>query len=114
MSNKQQERCVEFLQLSEEYANKYLLGISDEIQQQTFFLGKLEERLEAAKKLRGEAAELQRLYDSGTVAAMKDLHATGKPASCRLQRQNIKTLDFQHCRGLSKRTMPCSTRWTRW
>jgi hypothetical protein len=72
---------MEFLQLSEEYANSYLLDISPEIQQQSSFLDKLEGRLEAAKKLRGEAVELQSLYESRTVAAMDGLRATGKAAS---------------------------------
>jgi hypothetical protein len=80
-SKKQQEHFIEFLQLSEEYANKYLLDISAEIQQQSSFLDKLEGRLEAAKKLRGEAVDLQMLYESGTVATMQDLRTTGKAAS---------------------------------
>jgi hypothetical protein len=84
MSKKQKERFIEFLQLSEEYANGYLLDISDEIKRQSSFLEKLEGRLEAAKKLRGEAIDLKRLYESGTVAIMKDLRATGKTASHRL------------------------------
>ena len=92
MSNKQKEQFMEFLQLSEEYANEYLLDIDAYIQQQSSFLAKLERRLEAAKKLRGEAAELQMLYESGTVATMKNLRATGKATSCCLQRQNTQRL----------------------
>ena len=94
MSKKQKELFMEFLQLSEEYANKYLLGISAEIQQQSSFLDKLEGRLEAAKKLHGEIVDLQRLYESGTVAAMKNLRASGKKAPFHLQRENIETFDF--------------------
>ena len=75
---------MEFLTLSDEYANKYLLDISDEIQRQSSFLNKLEERLEAAKKLRKEAVDLQMFYESETVATMKKFRATGKAASCRL------------------------------
>jgi hypothetical protein len=75
---KQQERCIEFLQLSEDYANKYLLDIDAEIRQQSTLLDNLEERLEAAKKLHGDAVDLQMLYESGTVASMNDLRATGK------------------------------------
>ena len=63
---------MDFLQLSEEYANEYLRDIDTFIQQQSSFLAELERRLEAAKKLRGEAAELQMLYESGTVATMKN------------------------------------------
>ena len=77
-SKKQQEHFTEFLQLSEEYANKYLLDISAEIQQQSSFLDKLEGRLEAAKKLRGEAVDLLTLYESGTVSTTENLRATGK------------------------------------
>ena len=83
MFKKQQEHCVEFLQLSEEYANRYLLDISAEIQQQSDFLDKLEERLEVATKLRGEAVDLQMFYESGTVATMENFRATGKAAFCR-------------------------------
>lgn len=91
-SKKQKEHFTEFLQLSEEYANRYLLDISDEIQQQSSFLEKLERRLEAAKKLHGEAADLQRLYESGTVAAMKDLRTSKAVPRC-LQRQKAETFD---------------------
>ena len=91
---KQREHCMEFLTLSDEYANKYLLDISDKIQRQSSFLDKLEERLGAAKELRREAVELQMFYESETVATMKKFRATGKTASCRLQRQNTETLIF--------------------
>ncbi|KAF8486437.1 hypothetical protein DFH94DRAFT_184077 [Russula ochroleuca] len=74
-SKKQQEHFMEFLRLSEEYANRYLLDISAEIQQQSTVLDNLEKRLETAKKLRGEAVDLQRFYESGTVASMQDLRA---------------------------------------
>ena len=90
-SKKQQEQLMDFLQLSEEYANEYLLDIDAYIQQQSSFLAKLEGRLEAAKTLRGEAAELQMLYESGTVATVKNL-TTGKETSCHLQRQNADKL----------------------
>ena len=69
---------MEFLQLSEEYADKYLLNISAEIQQQSTVLDNLEECLEAAKKLRGEAVDLKMLYESRTVVIMERLRATGK------------------------------------
>jgi hypothetical protein len=109
-SKRQQEQFMDFLQLSEEYADEYLLDIDAYIQQQGSFLAKLEGRLETAKTLRGEAAELQMLYESGTVATMKNL-ATGKETSCQLQRQNAEKV-FQHFRGRFQRTMPFSERWT--
>jgi DNA repair exonuclease SbcCD ATPase subunit len=105
-SKKQHEHFMEFLQLSEEYANKYLLDISAEIQQQSSFLDKLERRLEAAKKLRGEAVDLQMFYQSGTVAIMENLRATGKAASCRLQSQNNETLIFSTFAATSGRRCP--------
>ena len=80
-SKKQQEHCIEFLTLSEEYANKYLLDISAEVQQQSSFLDKLEERLDAANKLHSEVVDLRMFYESGTVASMENLRATGKAAS---------------------------------
>jgi hypothetical protein len=83
-SKEQRRRFMEFLTLSEEYANKYLLNISDDIQQQRSFLDKLNGRLEAAEKLRGDAVELKQFYESGTVAAMQNFRATGKAASCGL------------------------------
>ncbi|KAN0113635.1 hypothetical protein V8E52_007561 [Russula decolorans] len=78
-SKKQQQQFMDFLQLSEEYANEYLLDIDVYIQQQSSFLAKLEGRLEAAKELRGEATKLQMLYESGTLATMKNLRATALP-----------------------------------
>jgi len=83
---RQQERCVEFLQLSEEYATRYLLDISGEIQQQSAFLEMLEKRLDMAKMLRGEAVALRKSHESGTVAAFKDVRETGKAVSSLLQK----------------------------
>jgi hypothetical protein len=79
-SKKQREHCLEFLTLGEECANRYLLDISAEIQRHGSFLDKLEGRLDAASKLRGEAVDLKLFYESGTVATMKELRATGKAA----------------------------------
>jgi len=75
---KQQERCIDFLQLSEEYAEKYLLDISAEIRQQSSFLDMLEKRLDMAKMLRQQAVDLRRSHESGTVSPMKDVCTTGK------------------------------------
>ena len=105
-SKKQQEHFMEFLQLSEEYANRYLLDISAEIEQQSSFLDKLKERLEAAEKLRGDAVDLKKLYESGTVTTMENLRATGKAASCRLQKQNIETLIFSTFAAASRGPCP--------
>ena len=111
-SQKQNEHFMDFLQLSEEYANKYLIDISAEIQQQSSFLDKLKERLDAAEKLRRDAIDLQKLYESRTVSVMNNFRMTGKPVLCRLQKQNIETIYSQHFRGRFQRTMPCSARWT--
>ena len=89
---RQQERFIEFLQLSEEYANKYLLDISAKIQQQSTILDNLEERLEAANKLQGDAVNLQMFYESGTASIMKDLRATGKAVPCVRRDQILRVL----------------------
>ena len=94
MFKRQQERFIEFLQLSEEFADKYLLDISAEVQQQSNVLNNLEERLEAAKTLHKESVDLQMFYESGTVATMKDLCVSGKAVHCCLQRQNTQNFYF--------------------
>ena len=110
-SKRQREQFIEFLQLSEEYADKYLLDISAEIQQQSTVLDNLQERLEAAEKLRGEAVSLQMLYESGTVATMERFRATGKAASCRLQKlSSIEAFYLQQFRGHFLKTKHCSAR----
>jgi hypothetical protein len=109
MFNKQEERCTEFLRLSEDYANKYLLDIDAEVRQQSILLDNLEERLEAAKKLHGDAVDLQLLYESGTVASMNDLRATGKPVPPRLQRLKdklLRTSIFRYFAAASTRQCP--------
>ncbi|KAH9984108.1 hypothetical protein BJV77DRAFT_1162758 [Russula vinacea] len=70
---KQQERFIEFLKLSEEYADNYLHNISTQIEQQSTVLDNLRQRLDAANKIQEEAVDLQTFNESGTVAAMKDL-----------------------------------------
>ena len=105
MFKKQQERCIEFLQLSEDYANKYLLDIDAEIRQQSTLLANLEERLEAAKKLHGDAVDLQMFYESGTVASMNNLRATGKAVPRCLQRLQgilLKPSTFRYLAAASK------------
>jgi hypothetical protein len=88
---RQRERFIAFFQLSEEYADKYLEDISTEIRQQRKILDNLEARLEAAKKLHGEAVDLQMFYESGIVANMNDLRVTGKAVPRCLQKQNNET-----------------------
>ena len=88
---KQQEHCIEILELSEEYATRYLFDISAEIQQQSMFLDMLGKRLDMAKTLRGYAIDLRRSHESATVNTMRDVGATGKAASCRSQRKNAET-----------------------
>lgn len=77
---RQQERCLEFLQLSEEYANRYLLDISAEIRQQSWFLDMLEKRLDMANKLHAQAVDLRKSYESRAADAMKKVRETGKSA----------------------------------
>ena len=95
---RQQGHFIEFLQLSEEYANKYLLDISAEIRHQRTVLDNLEERLKAAKNLHEEAAVLQMLYESRTVATMKNLRVTGEAFPSCLQRYKTETPGSHICK----------------
>ena len=70
----------------------------------------MEERLEAAKTLHDDAVDLHTFYESGTVAAMQDLRATGKAVSCFQKSQTDKTFDFQEFRAHFHRTVPYSAR----
>ena len=77
-SKRQQERCIEFLRLAEEYANRYLLDISAEIQQQSSFLDMLKKRLDMARTLYNQAVDLRKSYELGTASAMKNARNTGE------------------------------------
>jgi hypothetical protein len=74
---KQQERCIAFLQLTNEYADRFLLDISEEIQQQSSFLDALEKRLDMAKTLRQEAIHMRKSYEDGTLDCIKKVRRTG-------------------------------------
>jgi len=73
---RQQKRYLEFLRLSEEYANRYLLDISAEIELESSFLDKLEKRLGMANRLYCQAYDLRKSYESGTMDVMKSLRET--------------------------------------
>ena len=75
---KQQQRYFEFLRLTEEYADQYLLDISTEIELQSSFLEKLEKRLDMAKTLYNQADDLRKSYESGTMNVMKNVRETGE------------------------------------
>ena len=83
----QRERCIQFLRLTEEYADRYLLDISAEIQQQSSFLDMLERRLDMAKTLYCQAIDLRKSYEAGTVNVMKNARKTGKAAFISLLRE---------------------------
>jgi hypothetical protein len=74
---KQQGRCVSFLQLTEEYADRFLSDISEEIQQQSSFLDALEKRLDMANTLREEVVQLRKSYEDGTLECIKKVRRTG-------------------------------------
>jgi hypothetical protein len=75
---RQQQRYFKFLQLTEEYADRYLLDISTEIEKQSAFLEKLEKRLDMAKELYHQADDLRKSYESGTTDIMT---GEGNPAN---------------------------------
>ena len=83
----QQERCIHFLRLTEEYSDRYLLDISAEIQQQSSFHDILEIRLDRAKTLYRQATDLRKSYETGTVNVMKNARKTGKAAFLSLLRE---------------------------
>ena len=62
-------------------------------QKQKTVLDNLEGRLEATNKLHGEIVDLRTLYESGTVATMKDFRATGTGVPFCLRMQRLR-LDF--------------------
>ena len=64
---KQQERCVSFLQLVGEYADRFLSDIAEEILQQSSFLDALKRRLDMAKTLCDEVVQLRKSYEFGTL-----------------------------------------------
>ncbi|KAI0259463.1 hypothetical protein BC834DRAFT_1035892 [Gloeopeniophorella convolvens] len=72
-SKKQLERYIAFLSLSKDYADKYLLDISEEIQQQSSFLEALEKRLDMAKSLRRQIVDLRKSYETGTMDEIEKL-----------------------------------------
>ncbi|KAI0038580.1 hypothetical protein FA95DRAFT_1201524 [Auriscalpium vulgare] len=77
MLKKQQARCIAFLQLAQEYADRYLRDISADIQAQHALLGVLERRLGAARELHTEVAALRRSFVEGTCGGLKDICALG-------------------------------------
>ena len=74
----QQKRYFDFLQLTEEYADRYLLDISTQIEQQSSFLKKLVKRLDMAKTLYYQADDLRKSYESGTKRVIKSVRDTGE------------------------------------
>ena len=90
----QRERCIHFLRLTEEYADRYLLDISAEIQQQSSFLDILERRLDRAKTVYRQAIDLRKSYEAGTVNVMENVGKTGKAASSSLERSVTDSVDL--------------------
>jgi hypothetical protein len=86
MFKTQQERCIEDLQLSEEFSSKYLLDLSAEIKYQISVSEMMGKRLEMAKTLRRQVVDLRRRYESGTSAIMTNVRGKGKAARFGLRR----------------------------
>jgi hypothetical protein len=76
--NRQQRRYLEFLRLTEKYADQYLLDISTEIELQSSFLEKLEKRLDMSKTLYYQAVDLRKSYEAGTMNVLKNVRETGE------------------------------------
>jgi len=73
---KQQERCISFLQLVGEYADRLLSDIAEEILQQSSFLDALKRRLDRAKTLCNEVVQLRKSYEFGTLDYIKKIRRT--------------------------------------
>ena len=82
--NKQQERFIEFLRSSEDFACRYLLDISAEIQSQSSYLAVLKKRSNMAKNLRRQIVDIRRTYEYVTIATMRDVRTKGKEVSSHL------------------------------
>ena len=88
---RQQKRYFEFLRLTEEYANQYLLDISAEIEQQSSVLDVLEKRVDRAKTLYCQAVDLRRSYKSGTMDAMRSVREEGEAVISLFSRCRVLT-----------------------
>ncbi|KAI0268943.1 hypothetical protein BGY98DRAFT_324283 [Russula aff. rugulosa BPL654] len=91
---RQQQRYFEFLRLTEEYANRYLLDISTEIELQSSFLDKLEKRLDMAKTLYYQAVDLRKSYESGTMNIMKSVRETSLKQLLPAESDLFREVDF--------------------
>jgi len=89
--SRQQRRYFEFLRLTEEYANQYLLDVSAEIEQQSSVLDVLEKRVDRAKTLYCQAVDLRRSYKSGTMDAMKSVREEGEAVISLFSRCRVLT-----------------------
>ena len=84
----QQDRCIAFLQLTEECSERFLTDVGDEIKQrakQTDFLSALNNLLDKAEKLRERASRLQKSYEDGmSCISVKKVQQTGTRPTHRL------------------------------
>ncbi|KAI0055526.1 hypothetical protein BV25DRAFT_1833094 [Artomyces pyxidatus] len=69
----QQARCIEFLQLTQKYADRYLDDVSDDVHSQEALLHSLERRLNEAKALHSEVGGLRSEFEKGTCARVKSV-----------------------------------------
>ncbi|KAI0049157.1 hypothetical protein FA95DRAFT_951366 [Auriscalpium vulgare] len=75
----QRERHDAFLQLTREYADRYLEDIKDEVHSQRALLDMLEHRLDAAKQLRTDVVEMQRSFAKGAREGFQEVKACARP-----------------------------------
>ncbi|KAI0292996.1 hypothetical protein B0F90DRAFT_191936 [Multifurca ochricompacta] len=73
-------RLIKFLELTENYANEYLLIISTEIQRRSSFLEMLKMSFNMAEGLRAQLVDLRKQYETGIVAPVKDARRKDKIA----------------------------------
>ncbi|KAI0050097.1 hypothetical protein FA95DRAFT_684484 [Auriscalpium vulgare] len=72
---KHEDRYREFVQLSKEYADRYLQDLSDEIRSQSAWLDLLERRLDLAKTRRRDTLDLKTSFDKDVWDELKVVHS---------------------------------------
>jgi len=108
---RQQKRFVAFMQLSKRYADRFVLDVSEEIQQQTSFLDAVEKRLEKAKSLREQAVHLRKSYEDEILKSIKKVRFTGAYLSYVVV-MLCEEICFQLHPNLFRKMCTYSQRWT--
>ncbi|KAI0042302.1 hypothetical protein FA95DRAFT_1575825 [Auriscalpium vulgare] len=86
---KHKDRYKDFVQLSKEYADRYLEGLSDEIRSQGEWLDLLERRLDHAKTIRREAVVLKEEFEEDVCHELKSVCGLSAPVKHHLRDEGL-------------------------